>query len=206
VVLFAPSGKTAVTMADLLRHGRPSAQQPRKVIGVTSPGSRAFVEGTGLYDKVMLYEDTSSADLTSKLHIDNDTKVVFLDFGGRNSAAAAWSAAIKPLCNQLRQVTIASEVKHISPEEATKDIMSCMADSGGGIQASGSEMRDRAMKLVGEKAYFDGFLYEWKAFKKRGNIKGLKLLWGEDMQSVYTAWDELAKGEIGPDKGLLFTL
>lgn len=137
MVLFAPSAETALATAYLLRDGRPYDHQLRELVGVTSSSSRAFVDGTGLYDEAILYGDGVSTDLTSKLHIDKGTKVVFINFGGRRSAASTWNKVVQPLCKQLRTVIVVSELRYVLPGEATEDIMAYVAGGGsGGIQAA----------------------------------------------------------------------
>ncbi len=74
VVLTSASSKTALGMAFLLHHNRGERSQDYKIIGLTSPSNRAFVEGLGCYDEVVSYGDLASMDA------DCDTAVV--DFAG----------------------------------------------------------------------------------------------------------------------------
>lgn len=53
IVLSSASSKTAIGLAFALRHERRAAT----VVGLTSRGNAAMVEGLGLYDRVVLYED-----------------------------------------------------------------------------------------------------------------------------------------------------
>lgn len=177
VVVFEPSGKTALSMAYLLLNGRPAAHRPRRVVGMMSRTSRVFVEGTALYDEVMLYEDGWVANLPGKLSVDKDTRVIFIDFGGRDKAAITWSLALRPFCRYLRGIVLGAKVKHISPEEANKMLQERMVN-GFYTLANASDMRDKAMELLREKTYFEESLREWNTFKEKGGIKRLKLLWG----------------------------
>jgi hypothetical protein len=56
IILTSASSKTALGLAFLLFRGRASAADPIEVVGLTSPGNLAFVEGSGLYDRVLAYE------------------------------------------------------------------------------------------------------------------------------------------------------
>lgn len=69
VLLSSASSRTALGLAWLLkRAGR------TRVAGLTSPRNRAFVEGLGLYDDVILYDAVATGRV--------ETPVVFVDFAG----------------------------------------------------------------------------------------------------------------------------
>ena len=57
VVIVSASSKTALGVAHALRHDETS---PR-VVGVTSPRNRAFVEGLDLYDEVLVYDEVETS-------------------------------------------------------------------------------------------------------------------------------------------------
>ena len=73
LLLSSASSKTAYGTAFCLaqRRGSPGAPQ---VVGLTSPGNRAFTEGLGCYDRVISYADV--ADL------DPSVPTVYVDFAG----------------------------------------------------------------------------------------------------------------------------
>lgn len=55
--LTSASSKTALGMAYLLHHNRDSRDQQYEIVGLTSPGNKAFVESLGCYDRVVTYEE-----------------------------------------------------------------------------------------------------------------------------------------------------
>lgn len=69
VILSSASSKTAIALAALLK-----ARGGVKVVGLTSPRNKAFVEGLGFYDQVVLYDDIATAPIA--------TPAVFVDFAG----------------------------------------------------------------------------------------------------------------------------
>ncbi|MFZ4719745.1 MAG: DUF2855 family protein [Ilumatobacteraceae bacterium] len=75
VVLGSASSKTAFGTAHLLR-----ARGDVTVIGLTSPGNVAFVEGLGCYDQVVTYDDIASLP---------DGRAVFVDMSGNASVVRA---------------------------------------------------------------------------------------------------------------------
>jgi hypothetical protein len=65
VVVVSASSKTAIALAFQL-HQRPGVA----VVGVTSPRNAGFVEGLGLYDTVVTYDDLSSIDAMPTVVVD----------------------------------------------------------------------------------------------------------------------------------------
>jgi len=69
VVLTSASSKTAISLAFQLKQ-----RGKAKVVGLTSTRNRAFVEGLGFYDQVVVYEDLATAPI--------EEPVVLVDFAG----------------------------------------------------------------------------------------------------------------------------
>lgn len=103
IIGFAASGKTAIRLAYSLKHDRPAGKKPRTVVGVGSVSSKAFTEGTGLYDKVLTY-DADSGGLGHQLGLKPDTKIVVSDFGARDGAADRWAAKLREHCTDVVQL------------------------------------------------------------------------------------------------------
>ncbi|KAE8453068.1 hypothetical protein EG329_012255 [Mollisiaceae sp. DMI_Dod_QoI] len=202
VVIFSPSGKTALAFAHQLKHARPVGKLPYAVIGVGSTASQTFSEGTGLYDKVLTY-NADSGDLTLELGLQPDSKVVVCDFGARGNAPARWVAKLHPSYSELVQLDVGGEVVPDSPEKVTDKYMGRPA---GALMLNASGLRSQAMAIMGEKRYFEDFLKEWNAFKAQGGVKGLGLVWGNGMGDVKKGWESLYKGEVGPHQGLVYKL
>jgi len=55
--LTSASSKTALGMAYLLHNNRQSRGKQCEIVGLTSPGNKAFVEGLGCYDRVVTYAE-----------------------------------------------------------------------------------------------------------------------------------------------------
>lgn len=68
-ILTSASSRTAIGLAQLLK-----ASGRMKIIGLTSPRNRAFVESLGYYDQVVLYDDFDGAPI--------DGPAVLVDFAG----------------------------------------------------------------------------------------------------------------------------
>ncbi|RDL38034.1 Uncharacterized protein BP5553_05467 [Venustampulla echinocandica] len=208
VLMFSPSGKTALAFAYLLRHGRPTGTKPLTVIGIGSQSSHAFTEGTGLYDSVLDYDADSrdGQNLGSVLSLPDDAKVVILDFGSRGGAGDRWADALRKT-HKLVQLRVGGEVVADSPERATQRFLASMQSSAGlSRQLNASVLRSQALDIMGSKRYFAEFEQEWDLCKKQGVVKGLRLIWGESMDDVGRGWERLCRGDVGPDEGLVFEL
>lgn len=78
VILLSASSKTAIALAFCLGHGEPSGVE---VVGLTSDGNRAFVEGLGCYDRVLGYDELGE--------LDSETPTAVVDMAGNGPVLAA---------------------------------------------------------------------------------------------------------------------
>jgi hypothetical protein len=65
VVISSASSKTAIGTAFLI-----DQRDPVRVVGLTSPGNVAFVEGLGVYDRVVTYDDIGALGETQAAYVD----------------------------------------------------------------------------------------------------------------------------------------
>ena len=76
VVISSASSKTSFSLAFLLNEDR-----QRKVVGLTSAANQAFVEGKGIYDEVVTYDNIKS--------LDAGRKAAFIDMAGNDKVTAS---------------------------------------------------------------------------------------------------------------------
>jgi len=200
VVVLSASGKTATSFAHQLRRNRPLEAQPKLVVGASSALSQEFTQNTGFYDKVILYSDTESAK--SAISAAGVSKAILVDFSAREGVVEAWHAALSPIVPVV--------FLRVGGEATVKGHEEIIAAAGklaklGLRQANVSAIRDAGMAM-GEQAYMDEVEVAWEGFKKEGAIPGVELRWRDGMEEWAKGWDGLAKGEIGPQTGLLFRL
>ncbi|OAX81432.1 hypothetical protein ACJ72_04225 [Emergomyces africanus] len=206
VIILAASGKNAVTFARELKFARPAGSQPRKVIAVTSQTSKAFVEATGFYDAVCLYDEIGS-EVTPEAFtdtLDKDRKVIVCDFGARGSVFEVLVTWLKPLARTVLLVGIGSEPKLATPEQQREEMVGNMAL--GRIQVNASDIFAEAAKKVGKKEFEEEFLKGWGEFVDAGAVPGLKLEVGQGMDAVAKGWDRLCAGDVGPETGLVYKI
>jgi hypothetical protein len=208
VVIFAASGKTALAFAQQLSQ-RPDKDSLR-VIGVTSAGSRAFVEQTGFYEDILLYEDFQLASdiIKTAVGANECEKIILCDFGARDNAARTWLTSLRAtsFCanREVMWLGVAAGTEPLSHEQIAKAVSENAAL--GRIQVIASGMRDAAMSQVGEKRYFEEFLAAWNDFKVHGAVPGLHFRVEKGMEELGSAWKRICDGDMKPDEGLIFEL
>jgi hypothetical protein len=74
VVLASASSKTALGVAFLLKNGDRLKSVAASVVGLTSPGNKAFCEQLGYYDEVITYDQVTA--------VDRSRNTVFVDMAG----------------------------------------------------------------------------------------------------------------------------
>ncbi|KAK5627491.1 hypothetical protein RRF57_003206 [Xylaria bambusicola] len=202
VLIFAPGSKAGALFAALLGARKAGEDRPRRIVGVTSGFSQAFVEGTGLYDSVVL----TSAEPMSVFTDREEKRVVVFDFGGRAGVAQRWAGTLTPEYPSLQFVGVGSAI--LDPKVA-ESVFAAAAKSPApaykAARVNAGDMRPRAIKAIGEEEYWAEEARSWEVFRRHG-IKGLKMNWGEGMGDVLKGWDRLARGEVLPSEGLVYKL
>ncbi|KAK3339727.1 hypothetical protein B0T25DRAFT_586309 [Lasiosphaeria hispida] len=205
VVLLAVSGKTGLAFANQLRRGRPPAKQPARVVAVGSAQSRGFSAQTGWFDDVLVYGDVERDDGVARVWggENGDAKVVLVNFGARGDAADRWADALRHKSRRFRVVLVGGD-----PDATTRgDLAGRAADpSSGVVQVNAGGLRETAVAKLGAAAFFSGQDAAWEQFKANGVVPGLSLSWGRGIDALQEGWNALAKGEYGPEVGLVYEL
>ncbi|KAK7992484.1 hypothetical protein PG996_012482 [Apiospora saccharicola] len=224
VVLLAPASKTALgtafEMQKRVKQGA-SANGPKRVVGAASEASRAFVQGTGMYDATVSTAETPDAEfLSKKLGVDAAAgdKLVLIDCGGRAGVGRAWAAAFRKLCPPGRfvMVGIGSEAGEHSPADVMKRFAPDpnksdeerereKTEAPWYVQVNTGDLRQRAASQYGWTAVFEGADAAYAEFKRAG-VQGFKIRWGVGMEGVAEGWERLAKGKTSPEEGMAFLL
>lgn len=207
VLIFSPSGKTALSFANQLKTGRPAKARPGAVVGIGSDASRAFTQGTDLYDHVLSYTQ-DPRDLSNVLDLKEDTKIVLCDFGARGGAADRWAEALRKSHENVIVMGIGGELAPVSNEEATKNFLE-RGQKGAGLKnfrINASGLRSQAFEAVGQRKYDEDCEAEWRRWKEAGLVKGLEVVWGAGMDDFGKAWSRLCNSGVSPAEGLVFSL
>ncbi|KAK0647114.1 hypothetical protein B0T16DRAFT_328568 [Cercophora newfieldiana] len=203
VFLLAPSGKTGLAFAHQLRKGRPADKQPRKIVAVGSAQSKEFTEKTGLFDEVVLY-GAVDGDLTPVVG-DKPAKILLVNFGGRGDAPEQWAEALRPVCERLQVVLVGSDPSDQNTK-GMENLAALVRQPGSGVyQLNAGGMMEAGKAALGFSKYSEALDAASATFKADG-AAGLKVSWGRGIDDFSKGWDALAKGEVGPDAGLVYEL
>jgi hypothetical protein len=97
---------------------------------------------------------------------------------------------------------VGSEATEVTPA----DVLAGFQKSGGlSTLVNAIDLRLSAMKLEGEAKYFDGLEEGWNSLREKG-FQGLRIRWGTSMEDIAKGWDQISKGELKPEEGLVFLL
>ncbi|MEG3126104.1 DUF2855 family protein [Sphingomonas sp. GB1N7] len=178
VILTSASSKTAMGLAHVARAASPGVTR----IGLTSGGNVAFVEGTGLYDRVMAYDALDELEIGGK--------AVVVDFAGNAQLLADLAAR---LGEQLAYVLKVGVTHH---------------DEGEAVATSGPKpvwffAPDAAASLIAEhgpEAFQAGVGARWSGFV--GDADGwvtVDARRGSD--ALQQVWRDQVAGRAKPDVG-----
>ena len=180
VVLGSASSKTAYGLASLL-------DGPR-VIGLTSPGNRAFVESLGLYDGVLAYDEAEA--------LAGDEKLVFVDMAGD----AAVREAVHRVAGDRLQRSIQVGATHWERLEGAGELAGPAPEfffAPTYMEQLGERLGPGEMhRRLGEA---------WTGFVERVGA-WMDIERGEGGEAVQRVWRALVDGEADPRRGHILSL
>lgn len=180
VVLSSASSKTALATAHQLRN-----LGGTEVIGLTSPGNEAYVRESGLYHRVVLYDDAASLKVQAP--------ATYVDFLGR----AELNATVhRTLGNSLKRSIIIGVTDWAAPR--------------GGEELPGPKPEFffvptyAAERLKAEPQLMSAMGRDLRAFYPASHaFVDVKRITGAD--AIQAAWTELAAGDVPPRDGLVLS-
>ncbi|KAI9832025.1 MAG: hypothetical protein M1819_004569 [Sarea resinae] len=211
LISLAAASKTARAFTWELGRRLPDAM-PKGLVSVTADPARLLDPASPPFPhKVITYADATSLTtdaFTTSLH---PTKVIILDFGGRDNAVSALHSHLLSQNHLPREkiitIAIASEARIYTPETWAE--FAATSERVGKVQFNASGVRDAAMELLGEEPYFAGLDKAWREFFDEGGVEGMSLVWGENTEGesgVEGGWEKLVKGEVEGGKGMVFKI
>lgn len=182
VVLTSASSKTALGLAWLL------SRRGVKVVGLTSPGNRAFVESLGWYSRTVTYDEAASLDV--------EGPAVLVDFAGDRKLVGALH---KALSGRL----VHSAIVGVTHWEAGPGGMSAaIADPQPALFFAPDQIRKQSAEW-GAGVLFDRIGGDMRAFVQEAGW--LKLEHRQGGEALGAAYDDLVHGRVPPDAGLIIT-
>jgi len=182
VILTSASSKTALGLAWML------TRRDVKVIGLTSPRNRAFVEGLGWYASVATYDQ--AGDLQA------EGPAVLVDFAGDRTLIARLHTA---LAGKLVHSAIVG-VTHWEAGPGGRD--ATIPDPQPALFFAPDQIRKRSAEW-GAGVLFDRIGVDMQAFVEAAGW--LKLDHRAGAEELTRAYGDLVHGRVAPDSGLIIT-
>lgn len=181
VILSSASSKTAIGLAALLK-----TRGAAKVVGLTSAGNRAFVEGLGFYDQVVLYDDLATAPI--------EGPAAYVDFAGD---AAALAGVHRRFADDLKASILVGGTHWEASREGASDLP--------GPQPTFFFAPDRITKRQqdwGPGGFEQRYGAAWGGFVADAP-RWLKVERSAGRQAIETAYRAQLEGRTAPDAGVV---
>ncbi|WP_164156576.1 DUF2855 family protein [Sandarakinorhabdus rubra] len=178
LVLSSSSSKTALGVAQAAR-GR------QQIVGLTSPGNRAFCEATGYYDAVLSYAEVAAVP---------GTRIAFIDFAGNGAVRLAVHTA---LGDRLAESHVVGDT-HWQADN--------IAQLPGPVPALffAPTVAQGRVAEWGAAGFDARLAAAWKRFA--GTLGWLRIEEVNGRHAVADAWADLVRGRIDPAVGLIASL
>jgi len=185
VVLSAASSKTAYATAFGL-----AARDGLEVVGLTSEGNRAFVEGLGCYDRVLAYADAAS--------LADGVATLYVDFAGSGELRAALHRA---LGDDLRHDCIVGVSHH-----------SEMGGAPGALPGpapqlfSGPAQAAKRIDEWGGAGFQERLATTWTTVIAAVDCGAMRVVRDAGPDAVERVWRDLVAGRVRPEEGHVLSL
>ncbi|CAG8909910.1 unnamed protein product [Penicillium egyptiacum] len=216
VVNLAASTKTARVFSYYLSR-KSGSSTPLGLLQVTSAVSRVEEADRNLSasvpSKVVGYENIDSKESAEWLATCKPSKIVILDFGGRENALKDTVSLIKSHVGlqscEVVIVQVGNEQKVYSMEEmiARRAAMEELRK----IQFNTSGVQDTILESVGPEAYFATRGAQWEKWldDRHLSVPGMQIAFGSGVSGVSGVeggWDRLCHGQIRAEEGLVYKM
>jgi hypothetical protein len=183
IILTSASSKTALGLAWALH------RRGLKVVGLTSPGNTAFLEGLGLFDRVLSYADTQT--------LETDGPVALVDFAGNR---AVIGAIHHRLGDKLVHSAVVGATHWQAPSAQGEDSLPGPKPV---LFFAPDQIRKRA-KEWGAEVLDTRFRAAMEAFVEDNSW--LKLETAQGAEGLQTIWNKVVSGEARPEVGYIVAL
>ncbi len=182
IILSSASSKTALGTAFLLNRNR---QDQCKIIGLTSPGNKAFVEGLGLYNDVVLYDEVAQ--------MDNQTSAAYIDFAGNKGLRRALH---ERFADRLKFDSIVGG-SHLNDLGMDKDLPGAKPL----LFFAPNQAKKRSQEW-GSQGLNQRMVAAWKTFLKP-LTEWINVTQGEGPEAIKAGYLEMLAGKVTPDRGVV---
>lgn len=185
VIALSASSKTAASTA-FCTHRREARSV--ELVGATSAGNVAFVEGLGYYDRVLAYDQLTT--------LDTDTPTAIVDYAGNGELVATLH---RHLGEQV--------VYNMLIGKSHKDGAQTPPDLPGAAPAMffAPDQAHKRMEQWGPKEFHGRFMANWSAFREAASA-WFQTQRARGEQAVVQAYEDVLAGRLDPSRGHIVTI
>ncbi|KAJ5971383.1 uncharacterized protein N7479_001301 [Penicillium vulpinum] len=216
VINLAASTNTARVFSYYLSR-KPDSSAPLGLLQVTSAVSRIEEADrnlpTSVPSKVVAYEDIGSEESAEWLASRKASKIVIVDFGGRENSLTDTLSLIKNHAElQSSKVVIVSVGKE-QKVYSVEDLIAGGAENEklGKVQYNTSGVQDTILESVGPEAYFATKAVQWEKWldDRHLSVPGKQIVFGHGVSGadgIEGGWDRLCQGQVRAEEGLVYKM
>lgn len=207
VVSLSGSGRTARCFTDSIFHERRTAAGPLAFLAITSNSTVNVFRQPPIPTKLVAYSEMTSNDTFTWIASHTPSKIVVVDFGGRNNA---FDTLFPHLEGAFPEVSVMAIGVGVEAKTHTADDLGKFDQRNGlpnRTMMNTTALRDAMMKRLGEEEYFRGVEEAWRSFLERGCVKDLvfSVRQGIEGRSGFEGgWEELAQGKLRGDEARVY--
>lgn len=205
VISLSASSKTARGFTNAVVHDRKPGTTPLGLLAITGSPDPELIPKASFANKVIGYDDVQSKETLTWIQSLSPSRIIILDFGARGEALPDLTASLSTLPIKTTIIGIGNEMKVLSPLEKAS-LREKNAAIPNRIQMNTSDVYDEAMKLLGEKQFFEEKRAGWESFVRNGGLRGLRLEWREGVEGIEEGWEMLCEQKVGSDVCMVFRL
>ncbi len=183
LVFSSASSKTAFSSAYMLR------ESGLKIVGLTSAGNRDFVQGLGVYDQVVLYDEIDSMDASEP--------VAYVDYAGNASV----TRAIHGRYQDKLVYSLGVGSSHPGKMEPLDDLP--------GVERTmffaPTYSRKRMKALGGPRGMAEAMVAGWKSYRETAS-QWINSSRGSGPEAVQKVYLDMLQGRAKPDQGYVLSL
>lgn len=207
IISMSASGKTARGFGNAVFHDRKAVTEPLGFLAVTESQDPDLIPPASFATKVVRYQslrEKATFDWIKKIA---PSKIIVLDFGARGQSLSTLLQSVNTHISDVPVtiIGVGSEMKVLSPSEKAEKLQQS-ATMPNRIQMNTSDVYDEAMKMLGEKKFFEEKQQGWDSFVKNGGFRGMRLEWEEGVQGIEKGWQRLCEQKVPGDVGMVFRL
>lgn len=209
VISLSGSGRTARSFTDNVFHERQAGTRPLAFLAITSNANANVFRNPPIPTQIVPYKDMTSDGTFAWISKHKPSKIVVVDFGGRDNAFDTLFPALQKGFPEasVMAIGVGAEAKSHDAEYVTK--FAARNEIADRTMMNTTGMRDAMMEALGEVEYFRGQEKAWQDFIDRDCVGDMAIDVGRGIagdSGFERGWADLCVGKLPGDKMKVYLL